>query len=70
MDCLLLCVWIHYGWLLLFHGDFSVDGCLRGKALDTLPCLTVRALERPDSRSMLKPRRFISGQLGFPDGAT
>lgn len=49
MGCLLLYMQIHYGWFILFHGDLCVGGCLRGKALDALPCYRERALEGSDS---------------------
>lgn len=68
MGCLLLYMQIHYGWFILFHGDLCVGGCLRGKALDTLPCYRERALEGSDSQSIPEPSRFLSRQAGFHTG--
>lgn len=67
--CLLLYVWIHRGWFILFHGDLCVGGCLRGKALEALPCYRERALEGSDSPSIPGPGQLLSGQAGFHTGS-
>lgn len=69
MGCLLLYMWIHCGWFILFHGDLCVGGCLRGKALDACPCYRERALEGSDSPSIPEPGQFLSGQAGFHTGS-
>lgn len=68
MGCLLLYMQIHYGWFILFHSDLCVNGCLRGKALDALPCYRERALEGSDSQSIPEPSWFLSRQAGFHTG--
>lgn len=69
LGCLLLYIWIHCGWFILFHGDLCVGGCLRGKALDALPCYRERALEGSDSPSIPEPGQLLSGQAGFHTGS-